>query len=94
LPACRPTEETVVVLAASNTILNTAGIEALENGLLTIVVLSVAITAMMAAHRSAISRVITALVIVAIGAMITGLAAAGLIGSLGADMVHVFTTLT
>lgn len=83
-----------MVLAASNTILNTNGITALENAILTIVVLSVAISAMFAAHRSAIAKVLTAVVIVALGAMISGLAAAGLIGSLGADMVHAFLSIT
>ncbi len=80
-------------LAATNTILNTNGITALENALLVIVVLSVAITAMMAAHRSAIAKVLTAVVIVAGGAMLSGLAQAGLIPNLGAAMVHLFLNI-
>jgi len=85
--------KTAVDLAATNTILNTPGIETLEDGLLTVVVLSVAISAMMAAHRSAIARALTAVVIVALGAMLSGLAAANLIPNLGADMVNSFLTL-
>jgi hypothetical protein len=90
-----PTEETTVDLAATpNTILNTAGITTLEDGLLVIVALSVAITAMTAAHKSNIAKVLTAVIIVAVGAMISGLASAGLIPSLGAAMVHLFLKLT
>jgi hypothetical protein len=88
-----PLATVVRPLAAPNTILNVSGITTLENGVLTIVVLSVAITAMMAAHRSAVAKVLTAVVIVAVGAMISGLAEAGLIPNLGGDMVHLLTSV-
>jgi hypothetical protein len=83
----------VDLAGTTNNILNTTGITGLESAVLVIVVLSVAITAMMAAHRSNIAKVLTAVIIVAAGAMVSGLAAGGLIPNLGAAMVHLFLKL-
>jgi hypothetical protein len=71
-----------------NPLINTGGITSTESAVLVIVVLSVAITATLAAHRSNISRVLTAVIIVAAGAMVAGIAAGGLITALGTAMVH------
>jgi len=72
---------------ASTTILNIGGITTLLAGVLTVVVLTVAIKAAFRAHRSDTAGVLTALGILALGAMIWALATGNFITTLGTDLV-------
>ena len=68
--------------------LDITGITALLGGVLLISVLTVAIRSVWHAHRGNIAAVLTAAGIVALAAMMWGLASAGQLGPLGTDLVH------
>ena len=74
--------------AASPTILNIGGITTLLAGVLTVVVLTVAIKAAFRAHKSDTAGVLTAVGIVALGAMIWALASGNNLLTLGNDLVR------
>ena len=74
--------------AASPRILNIGGITTLLAGVLTVVVLTVAIKAAVRAHKSDTAGVLTAVGIVALGAMIWALASGNNLLTLGNDLVR------
>ena len=63
------------------------GITTLLSGILTVVILTVAIRAALRAHRSDTAGVLTAVGIVAVGAMIWALASGGNVVTLGNHLV-------
>jgi hypothetical protein len=81
------------VAAASGTILNIGGITTLLGGVLTVVVLSVAIRHALHANRGAWAAVLTGMGIVAMAAMTWALATGNDIGKLGADLVSKIISL-
>lgn len=73
--------------ATSAPILNVGGITTVLAAVLTVVVLTVAIRAALRAHRSDTAGVLTALGIVALGAMIWALASGNYVSTLGNDLI-------
>ena len=73
--------------------INVQGITSILGSFFVIGVLVVAIRALFHAFRSNVAGVITIVGIVALAALVYGLGSAGLLGSLGSDMVRSFLSL-
>ena len=84
---------TIHTLAAAGNPINVAGITSILGSFFVIGVLVVAIRALFHAFRSNVAGVITIVGIVALAALVYGLGSAGLLGSLGSDMVRSFLSL-
>jgi hypothetical protein len=80
-------------LASGTDPINTGNISTILGSIFGILVLVVAIRAVMHAFRGGFAAVLTVVVIVAVGAMVFGLATSNLLGALGGDMVRAFLNL-
>jgi len=86
------TTHALAAAAAGNPI-NVGSITSILGGIFVIGVLVIAIRALGHGFRSNVSGVLTIVAIVAVAAMVYGLATSGLIANLGATMVHAFLSL-